>query len=308
MSLRSTLVVLATLVSASAFAAGCAVDTTSEQDGEEVESSSEAELSAAGRALIGSYIDDSGTFRSLVLTHVADGSRNRFFADVVVNGQPVRMEGTFSAGPKTVTLRSATPVAGNPAKALFGQYKYLVQGDKLSLTRSGTTQSLEKVGSYCKAATDCAGQGIIHPMCVGSYTCSANNACGWKCGVPVPVDPCAGKTQAACTADSACQPVFGPSSCNGNRCTRDFVFKSCKVAPAAPSCMSSASCGAGEHCSTEDGVCNSSGMLAVCSGTCVADVKCMSSASCTGGKHCSTEDGVCNSSGMLAVCSGTCVD
>jgi hypothetical protein len=267
MSLRSTFVVLAAVTATALFGSGCAADAAGEFDAEEVESASEAELSAAGRALIGSYVDDSGTFRSLVLSPVAEGSRNRFFADVVLNGQELRMEGTFSAGAKTITLRAPAPIAGNPAKALFGQYKYLVQGDKLSLTRSGKSQSLGKVNSYCKAANDCDGQGIIHPMCVGYFSCGASNTCSYHCGMPEPVDTCAGKGQAACLADAACQPTWGPSHCNGNRCTRDIVFKGCKAA--APTCMSSATCGAGEHCSTEDGVCNSSGMLAVCSGTCV---------------------------------------
>jgi hypothetical protein len=39
---------------------------------------------------------------------------------------------------------------------------------------------------------------------------------------------------------------------------------------AAVTCISSGTCAAGQHCSTEDGVCNSTGMLTVCSGTCVA--------------------------------------
>ena len=52
-------------------------------------------------------------------------------------------------------------------------------------------------------------------------------------------------------------------------CTADMAFKGCFTKPAAAVCMSSGSCDAGQHCSVEDGVCNSSGMLAVCSGTCV---------------------------------------
>jgi hypothetical protein len=37
---------------------------------------------------------------------------------------------------------------------------------------------------------------------------------------------------------------------------------------ARATCYSSDDCGAGQYCTTEDGVCNSYGMLAVCAGTC----------------------------------------
>lgn len=262
-------------VSASALT-GCASDTgPADEDTEE----SSDELTAAGKALIGSYQDDTGAFRGLVLTTQKVGQGNKFFADVDTGVRCIttpcpsseRIEGTFTAGPKTITFKSAT--ATNFSKHLLGQYKYLVQGDKFSLSRKDFAQSLEKTGSYCAAPSDCDRQALIHPMCVGGWTCSTGttNTCGWKCGIPVP-QSCTGLDLSACTANPACQPKFGPSACtaDGRICTADMAFKGCFTKPAATTvCMSSGSCNDGQHCSTEDGVCNSSGMLAVCSGTCV---------------------------------------
>ena len=260
----------------SAALTGCAADTSSaDADDADVEESSD-ELTAAGKALIGSYQDDTGAFRGLVLTTQKVGQGNKFFADVDTGVRCIiapcpsseRIEGTFTAGPKTITLRSTT--ATNFSKHLLGQYKYLVQGDKFSIYRKNFSQSLEKTGSYCAAPSDCDRQSLIHPMCVGGWTCSTatTNTCGWKCGIPAPVS-CTGLELSACTANPTCQPKFGPSACSPSGiCTADMAYKGC-FTKTATVCMSSGSCGAGQHCSTEDGVCNSSGMLAVCSGTCV---------------------------------------
>lgn len=214
--------------------AGCAAD-TSPTDDEGVEESSD-ELTAGGKALIGSYKDDSGAFKGLVLTATKVGQRNEFFADVDTGIRCIttpcpsseRIEGTFTAGTKTITLYSTTTVH---AKHLLGKYDYVVQGAKLSLSRKGFAQSLEKVGSYCAESSDCYAQDIIHPMCMGGFTCTPQNTCSWKCGAWPPPPP------------------------------------------VTTVCLSSNSCAADQHCSTEDGVCNPYGMLAVCAGTCVANAK-----------------------------------
>lgn len=212
--------------------AGCAADTSPADDEAVVEESSD-ELTAADKALIGSYSDDSGAFKGLVLTSKKVGQRNEFFADVDTGIRCItapcpsseRLEGTFTAGTKTITLYSTTAVH---AKHLLGKYDYRVQGDKLTLSRKGFEQSLAKSGSYCSTSSDCYEQNIIHPMCMGGFTCTPQNTCSYKCGVWPPPPP------------------------------------------VATVCLSSNSCAAGEHCSTEDGVCNPHGMLAVCAGTCVA--------------------------------------
>ncbi|MBX3190459.1 MAG: hypothetical protein KF819_25895 [Labilithrix sp.] len=275
MTLRNAFFALATASLLGTFAlTGCAAD-AQDDDQDDVEETAD-ELTAAGKKLIGSYKDDSGAFKGLVLTDEKVGQGNKFFADVDTGIRCVRapcpsserIEGVFTAGTKTITLKSTT--ASSRVQHLLGQYKYLVQGDKFSIWKKGFSQSLEKSVSYCAEASDCYRQQIIHPMCLGQFTCGATSSCSWKCGVPLPVDPCVGLEQAACTANSACSPTFGPSVCSpdGRICTRDFVFKGCKKKTETV-CLSSATCGAGEHCSTEDGVCNSYGMLAVCAGTCV---------------------------------------
>ncbi len=239
MKLRHTFFALAT---ASLFATvaltGCAADTGETADADEEVEETADELTAAGKKLIGTYEDDSGAFKTIVLTAIQVGNANRFSADVDTGIRCIttpcpsseHIEGTFTAGPKTITFRSTTASANS--KHLLGQYKYLVQGDKFSIFRKGFAQSLAKK----------------------------------------PVDACVGLDQSACMANSACSPKWGPSACtaDGLICTADIAFKGCtKNVATATVCLSSGSCSSGQHCSTEDGVCNSYGMLAVCAGTCV---------------------------------------
>jgi len=269
---------LVTLSLATPFAlAGCAADTSNEED---VVGETDEELTKAGKALIGSYKDDTGAFRGLILTSVKQGQANEFVADVDTGIRCIttpcpsseRITGTFTAGTKTITFKSST--ASQHVQHLLGKYNYLVQGSKFSIWRKGFAQSLEKVPSYCAQASDCYGQDIIHPMCLGQFDCAAN-ACSWSCSNPPPLDPCKGSDETTCLSKSFCQPVYGPSACSpdGRICTADFAYKGCEQKPAPPPpsgavCLSSSSCAAGEYCTTEDGVCNPFGMLAVCAGTC----------------------------------------
>lgn len=159
--------------------AGCAAEATDAND--DVTDESADELTAAGKALIGSYSDDSGSFQRLVLTSRKVGQRNVFTADVdtgircIVAPCPSaeHIEGTFTAGSKTITLYSDT--ASVHSKHLLGTYKYLVQGDKLSLSRKDFAQSLEKAGDIWPAdATKLVAKvsgGFMPPPPPGS-TCS----------------------------------------------------------------------------------------------------------------------------------------
>jgi hypothetical protein len=274
MSIVKKLSVVAALsLSSVVVVAGCATDVEAEDDGVV----DEAELTAAGKALIGSYKDDSGTFRGLILTSIKAGQANEFIADLhytrvcVVAPCPSdeRITGTFTAGTKTITFKSTTVSAYGTR--FLGKYNYVVQGDKFSLNRKNFAQSLEKVGSYCSEASDCNVQGIMHPMCVGSFSCAEQNSCIFNCDV-TPVDPCTGLELDDCTANPACKPKFGPSACSPKGiCTADVAYKGCFEKPVGEGvvCLSSESCEANEHCSTEDGVCNPQGMLTVCAGTCV---------------------------------------
>jgi hypothetical protein len=258
---------------------GCAADTSNDEG---VVEESEEELTKAGKALIGSYKDDSGKFHGLILTNVKAGQANEFIADVDTGIRCIttpcpsseRITGTFTAGTKTITFKSST--ASALVQPLLGKYNYLVQGAKFSIWRKGYAQSLEKVPSYCAKSDDCYAQDIIHPMCLGQFDCE-QNSCSWSCGFqpPPPLDPCKGSDQATCLSKSFCQPIFGPSACtpDGRICTADMAYKGCEQKPAPPPpsgavCLSSSSCDAGEYCTTEDGVCNPYGMLAVCAGTC----------------------------------------
>ena len=164
----------------SAGSVGCAADTSSVDDEGDVEESAD-ELTAAGKALIGSYKDDSGAFKTLVLTTKKVGQRNEFSADVDTGIRCIKapcpssehIQGTITAGSKTITLYSTT--ASGFAKHLLGKYNYLVQGDKFSLSRKGFAQSLEKVGAIWPAdATKLVAKlsgGFMPPPPAGS-TCS----------------------------------------------------------------------------------------------------------------------------------------
>jgi hypothetical protein len=254
--------------------AGCAVDSTNAED-EETESA-DGELSAAGKALIGAYEDDSGSFRGLILTANKKGQRNEFIAQVSTGivcittpcPSAEHIEGTFTAGTKTITLYSTT--ASNHSKHLLGKYSYLKQGDKLTLFRKNFSQSLAKVPSYCSQPSDCSEQALIHPMCVGGWTCSTENRCGWKCGVPV--DACNGLTLSQCTANPACQPKFGPSACSPSGiCTADMAYKGCfkKEPPPPPPPPTGEPCGSvtcGEGlvcCNSSCGICTAPGMFCI---------------------------------------------
>jgi len=182
------------LVLGSAFVAlqGCASDAPAvEADSEEAETSA-AELAAHARKIVGAFHGASTprppTFQGIVFAQ--DGT---FFADLdtgircitVPCPSGAHLEGTFSATKSTIVL---TAKAGTPSSDFYGRYTYAFRADKLSLSRtaSGSTwaQSLDKELSYCAAAADCGSQGLIHPMCVGGWTCSTANTCAFTCGLP----------------------------------------------------------------------------------------------------------------------------
>jgi hypothetical protein len=172
-------------------APGCSADAGT--DGDEMDDASQDELRVSAARLVGAYQGGTSaaarppTFDGLVLN--ADGS---FFADVdtgircIMAPCPsnVRLTGKFTA---TKTLLRLLPAKGEQAESFHGTYSYAFTGKKLSLSRSGAnwknwTNDLSQAASYCSEASDCNAQGIIHPMCVGSFSCSSN-ACAYKCGV-----------------------------------------------------------------------------------------------------------------------------
>ena len=281
MRFTSTVTSLASLIAICALGAGCSVATSEDANatGEDAE-----ELVNEGAApLVGTFKDDSGSFHKLVLSDKSFRNGNKFTADVstgivcVVAPCPsaAHIEGWFTAGSKTITLRADEP---GFAEHLLGKYRWQLQGDKLTLTRAGFQQSLAKIADKLDntcvslSQTECSSAPSCEPV-FGPSHCSPTGVCTRDilfkgCFEKAPL-ACEALDQDAC-ATAGCEPTFGPSSCAGNRCTRDFVFKGCQTPEVVLKkvCLSSGSCAADEFCSTERGTCNATGMLAVCSGTC----------------------------------------
>lgn len=179
-------------------APGCAADADPIDDADAEEAAaSQDELNAAQAKLVGAYQHSGGatrppTFLGLVLN--ADGS---FIADIDTGIRCIttpcpsgaRLAGKFTATKSYLRLNPKS--SGGEGAAFYGRYKYSVGNDgALSLSRagqdwSGWSNELSKENSYCSQPSDCEGQGLIHPMCVGGWTCGSStaNTCGWKCGV-----------------------------------------------------------------------------------------------------------------------------
>ena len=179
--------------------AGCATDVSDEAaDAAEAEetAASQDELTSSAARLTGAFHGAGSarppTFQGLVFQQNGD-----FFADLDTGircitapcPSHVRLTGRFTATRNYVRL---WPKAGEQAHAYHGRYRYtLAKSGTLSLSRAGKggvswSNSLEKEHSYCAEPTDCGGQNLIHPMCVGQWTCGEQSSCGWDCGVPTP--------------------------------------------------------------------------------------------------------------------------
>lgn len=234
-------------------APGCAADADpiDDADAEEVETSQD-ELNANAKKLVGAYQHAGGamrppTFEGLVLS--ADGT---FFADVDTGIRCIttpcpshaRLEGKFTATKSYLRLTAKS--SGGEGASFYGRYKYTAKtnGD-LALSRagqnwSGWSNDLSKENSYCGQPTDCNAQNLIHPMCVGGWTCggTTGNSCGWKCGV-VPSDEIVSPTAKKIVAHSG-GGGFTPPPPPGSTCaigaqkydldltTRKVAYETCK--------------------------------------------------------------------------------
>ncbi len=234
----------------------CAANT----DAAEASSPAEEALTAAAEKLIGSYEHQAGSIHGLVLTGEKVGQQAKFFADVDTgircNRAPCpsaeRIEGTWSAGEKSITLRSET--ATGFVAHLLGKYKYEREGRTLLLAKDGDEHRVTEATSYCAADADCYRQNITTPSCFGlGFTC-AENSCQWHCGAPPPLNPCTGKDVDACIASSACQPEFGPSACSpGGVCTADMAYKGCVLKKEHCSGLDEDACKADSACEADYG-------------------------------------------------------
>lgn len=180
---------------------GCAVDTTSDEDAEgdaEEASTSEQELSSYANKLVGAYTHSAGAMRPPTFEGMAFNADGTYFADVDTGircitapcPSHVRLEGKFTATKNYVRLYSKPGVT----HSFYGRYKYTLSSTgRLSLSRTGSSWAnwwnrLGKQTSYCREDNDCYAQNIIHPMCMGQFDCTAQNACKWSCTPWPPVN------------------------------------------------------------------------------------------------------------------------
>ncbi|MBX3234409.1 MAG: hypothetical protein KIT84_13315 [Labilithrix sp.] len=125
-------------------------------------------------------------FEGAVFRH--DGT---FFADVstgivcITTPCPtsVRIDGTYHVVGHSLVLASNGPVE-TIGGDYFTRYELTRSGDALTIEGDGFSNTLELQNSYCAEPVDCEGQGLIHPMCVGGWTCSEQRSCGYSCGIP----------------------------------------------------------------------------------------------------------------------------
>lgn len=167
----------------------------------------------------------------------------------------------------------------------------------------------------CSAASECSGDPGVD--CVGQWAC-VSGSCAFQCGVTP--DGCYGdqdcKDGQVCNAAEVCHR---PPGCSADGTCPAVCYGECVDAPPPPAkCTSSAQCAEDQHCSTEDGDCQSNcapGMAcpAVCWGDCVpdrVDPNCYSDADCAFGQTCDMDPcvfpGDAAGADRLIACGGVC--
>lgn len=151
-----------------------------------------------------------------------------FFADVDTGIRCItapcpsheRLVGRYTATSSTLSLTPSGSVSVE-GRELYGKYQYKLDGDTLSLTREGSewkdwSGTLGKALSYCGEVTDCGGQKLIHPECVGEWSCTAARACVYDCSghAPASIWPLDRKTLVAKSAGGG----FVPPAPAGSTC------------------------------------------------------------------------------------------
>lgn len=237
------------VASAFAFVPGCAAEAPQDDADAEESAATEDELSTNAAKLVGAFHGESSahppTFEGLVFKQ--DGT---FFGDVDTGIRCFRapcpsnahLEGKFSATKNYLRL---SPKSG-AATQFYGRYRYTITGDKLSLSSAtlgaGWSNTLNKEASYCAQPSDCAAQGLIHPMCVGSFTCGASkpNVCGYKCGIVLPpaneIWPASATKLVAVNSGGGFRPpppagstcAIGRATYTLDRATRHLAWETCE--------------------------------------------------------------------------------
>jgi hypothetical protein len=127
-------------------------------------------------ALVGAWRGRDGALVGIV---TSVGQRARFFADHPIHCSllpcpPRRIAGTWRTrgGRLVLRPRRARPIA----------LGYRIEGDRLTLLARDRIEvaHLERVPTYCAAASDCARQDYPRPRCIGEDVC-VDQTCGWTC-------------------------------------------------------------------------------------------------------------------------------
>ncbi|MBL8601954.1 MAG: hypothetical protein JNK72_08520 [Myxococcales bacterium] len=244
--------------------------------------------SQSWESLLGAWRGTSGPFTGLVFTRQTQRTGRHFFADVDTGIRCIttpcpssaRMEGYFTAGSVTVTLRHPDRPSVETAP-FFGRYDYTLRGNTLTLSQRGRVIArLSKATSYCAEADDCGEQSLITPRCLGAFTCR-ENACVYRCG---PRD-C---STMRCDTGYFCQMIDDAPTCLSNcarmRCTANTTCRNtptgAQCVPNGPSCAL-IRCASGTTCVETDGV-----------GQCVPNGPGCAAIRCASGTTCVETNGV----------------
>jgi hypothetical protein len=175
-------------------ALACSSGPAASEEALDADESSQELFSPSWKKIAGAW-DGGASLRGVVFTDTPEKSGHHFFADVD-NGlrciqapcpSTARIEGWYTVTWKYVRLYVTSDDFG-----YSGRYTYKVTQTGLTLTKVGApaaggmgTDTVTKQLSYCAAAEDCDEQDLIHPACVGQWTCGSTNRCAWKCGYVV---------------------------------------------------------------------------------------------------------------------------
>lgn len=136
--------------------------------------------------LVGAYVRGDGHETHPLAQGIVFKQDGTFFADVdtgircITTPCPsgVRVAGTFSTRGSRLTL---SPRSGEAPSDFHGVYSARLRGDSLILARAGRSQTLRQEVSYCAEVSDCSGQNLVVPRCLGYFTCETNQ-CAYRCG------------------------------------------------------------------------------------------------------------------------------
>jgi len=250
----------------SAMLGGCVGAGADESDLEG--SDSEEIASSQWSQFVGAWTG-TGAIRGIVFTRTPERSGHHFFADVDTGirciTQPcpseARLEGRFSAGSVYLTLSHPSRPSTQTAQ-FYGRFQYRLQGDRLTLLRSGQVfAQLSRVSSYCGSAEDCPEQGLPILRCWGGFSCEAN-VCHYRCG-PQPG-----------TEGGICGGIAGIQCQSGLSCILDATYPDAAGRCYRQPTCAAVTCAPGYFCESSGGVhCLSNCARVRCASgtTCVSD-------------------------------------